>query len=119
MAKKPEAASTESRTPGVLARVAHRIGKAIIVTPEQHAMNRGLHIPLPDEIFAGVPSPEMSPGKARSNEVATLMHQAQEATPRGEPIGAYRAPDAPDHHLREVPEYLYDKSPDTKQQGEQ
>lgn len=119
MAKKPEAVLTESRAPGVLTRLAHRIGKALVVTPEQHAINRGLYIPLPDEIFAGVPSPEVSPERVRSDEVVALMQRAQEATPRGEPIGAYRAPDAPDHHLREVPEYLYDKSPDTKQQGEQ
>lgn len=119
MAKQPETVSTNSRTPGALARLAHRIGKIITVTPEQYAISRGLHIPLPDEVFSTVPSPKTNPGKVCSDEVVARLRQAHEVTPPGEPIGAYRTPDAPDYHLRDVPEYLYDRSPDTKQQGEQ
>ena len=120
MDKNHDIAPRNSRTSGVLTRLARRIGKAIVVTPEQHAIDRGLHIALPDEMFANAPFPEISTGKARAIEVVGLMQRVQEATPPDmEPIGAYRSADAPDYHLRDVPQYLYDKTPDTKQRGEE
>jgi hypothetical protein len=70
----------------------------------------GVTKPLDYQVFVSKrrAKPELSPQKIAALQVVELMQRAQQDTPAGEPIGAYRAADAPSHHIEDVPEYLYE-----------